>query len=42
VLFSYERLITPNIGIELVLGVPPKIKATATGSVAFLGEVLSA
>jgi outer membrane protein len=42
VLFTYERLITPNIGIELVLGVPPKIKATATGSVAFLGEVLSA
>lgn len=42
VLFTYERLITPQLGVELVLGVPPRIKATATGSVAFLGEVLSA
>jgi outer membrane protein len=42
-LFTYERLITPQIGIELVLGVPPKIKSRATGSVAFLGDdVLSA
>ncbi|MFY9510685.1 MAG: OmpW family outer membrane protein [Rubrivivax sp.] len=41
-IFVYERLVAPNIGIELVLGVPPKIKATATGSVAFLGEVLEA
>lgn len=38
----YERLINPNFGVELVLGVPPKISAHATGSVAFLGEVLSA
>ncbi len=38
----YERRITPNLGIELVLGVPPKITAQATGTVAFLGEVLSA
>lgn len=38
----YERLIRPNVGVELVLGVPPKITGTATGSVAFLGEVLSA
>ena len=38
-----ERKLTPNIGIELVLGLPPKIKARATGSVAFLGgDVLSA
>lgn len=41
-LFTYERLFTPNVGLELVIGVPPKIKAKATGSVAFLGEVLSA
>jgi outer membrane protein len=42
VIFVGERLLTPNIGVELVLGVPPKITARATGSVAFLGEVLSA
>ena len=41
--FTYERLIMPNIGVELVIGVPPKITANATGSVAFLGDdVLSA
>jgi outer membrane protein len=40
--FTYEYEVKPNVGIELVLGVPPKIKAKATGSVAFLGEVLSA
>jgi outer membrane protein len=38
--FEYEFL--PNIGVELVLGVPPKITAKGTGSVAFLGDVLSA
>lgn len=38
-----ERTLTPNIGAELVLGVPPRIKARATGTVAFLGDdVLSA
>src|ERR1700712_1092540 len=43
VIFVYERLLTPNVGLEFVLGVPPKIKARATGSVAFLGDdVLSA
>lgn len=41
-IFVYEHQVAPNIGIELVLGVPPKIKAKATGSVAFLGEVLEA
>jgi outer membrane protein len=41
-LLTYERAITPNIGIEFVLGIPPTIKAKASGSVAFLGEVLSA
>lgn len=42
-LLTYERAITPNIGVELVLGVPPKITSKATGSVAFLGDdVLSA
>lgn len=42
VIFVGERLITPNIGIELVLGVPPTIKSRAAGSVYFLGEVLEA
>ena len=42
-LFTYERMVTPEIGVEFVLGVPPTIKAKATGSVAFLGnDVLSA
>jgi outer membrane protein len=40
--FTYEYEVKPNVGIELVLGIPPKIKAKATGSVAFLGEVLTA
>jgi outer membrane protein len=39
----YERLLTPNIGVELVLGIPPRLKANAAGSVAFLGDdILSA
>ena len=43
VIFVYERLFTPNVGLEFVLGVPPRLKAKATGSVAFLGDdVLSA
>ena len=42
VVFTYEYALSPNVGVELVLGVPPKIKATAAGSVAFLGEVLTA
>jgi len=43
VIFVYERMLTPNIGAELVLGIPPRIKSKATGSVAFLGDdVLSA
>jgi outer membrane protein len=43
VIFVYERMVTPNVGVEFVLGVPPTIKAKATGSVAFLGDdVLSA
>ena len=42
-IFVYERMFTPNLGLELVLGIPPRIKARATGSVAFLGDdVLSA
>jgi outer membrane protein len=41
-LFTYEYAVTPKFGVELALGVPPEIKAKATGSVAFLGEVLSA
>jgi len=43
VIFTYERMLNPNMGVELVMGVPPTIKAKATGSVAFLGDdVLSA
>jgi outer membrane protein len=41
-LFTYEYAVSPNFGVELVLGVPPKITAKAKGSVAFLGEVLTA
>jgi outer membrane protein len=42
-MLAYERMVTPNIGIELVLGVPPRIHAHARGSLAFLGDdVLSA
>jgi outer membrane protein len=43
VILVYERLLTPNVGAEFVLGIPPKITARATGTVAFLGDdVLSA
>jgi len=43
VVFTYERLLTPNIGAEIALGIPPTIKANAAGTVAFLGsDVLSA
>jgi len=42
VLFTYEYALMPNVGVELVLGVPPKIKATASGSIAFLGPILEA
>jgi outer membrane protein len=42
-ILEYERLLTPNLGVELALGIPPRIKARATGSVAYLGDdVLSA
>ena len=41
VIFVYERLFTPNVGLEFVIGVPPKLKANGTGSIAFLGEVLT-
>ena len=41
-LFTFERFLNPNFGVELALGVPPRIDARATGSVAFLGKVLSA
>ena len=42
VLLSFERELTPNIGVELVLGWPPTIKAHGAGTVPFLGEVLTA
>jgi outer membrane protein len=38
VIFTYERLIHPNLGVELVIGIPPTISAKGTGSVAFLGD----
>lgn len=39
----FERTLDPNVSVELVLGVPPKVRARAAGSVAFLGDnVLSA
>ena len=40
--FTYEVEVKPNVGVEFVLGLPPKIKAVATGPLAFLGEVLEA
>ncbi|MEO8526462.1 MAG: OmpW family outer membrane protein [Caldimonas sp.] len=46
VIFVYERMLTPlapNVGVEFVVGLPPRLHAKATGSVAFLGDdVLSA
>lgn len=43
VLFVYERMVTPNVGVELAGGIPPRIKARAAGSVAYLGDdILSA
>lgn len=33
-LFAYERMFSPNIGAELVLGVPPRITGSATGPLA--------
>ncbi|MEI6027509.1 MAG: OmpW family outer membrane protein [Betaproteobacteria bacterium] len=38
VIFAVERRLNPNFGFEMVVGVPPKISARATGSVAFLGD----
>jgi outer membrane protein len=41
--FAYERMLGANLAIELVMGVPPTIKADATGSIAPLGnDILSA
>jgi len=42
VLLTYEREVAPNLGVELVLGWPPTIKARGAGTVSFLGEVLTA
>ena len=41
-LFTYERQLAGNLGLEFVLGLPPTVKAQASGTVPFLGEVLSA
>jgi outer membrane protein len=43
VLFVAEYYFTPNIAGEIVIGLPPRIEARATGTVAFLGNnILSA
>lgn len=42
VVFIYERMLSPNLGVELVLGVPPKIEGYAKGSVDYLGKVVEA
>ncbi|HEX7437520.1 MAG TPA: OmpW family outer membrane protein [Caldimonas sp.] len=39
-LLVIERSLTPNLGIELALGVPPRIKAKGTGAAAALGDEL--
>ena len=36
VILVYERLFGPNLGAELVMGIPPTIKTKASGSVEFL------
>ena len=36
IILVYERRFLDNFGAELVMGIPPTIKATASGSVAFL------
>ena len=41
-LFTYERALAPRLGVEFVLGLPPKITARGAVTVPFLGEVLSA
>ncbi len=41
-LITFDYDLGRNVSVEFVFGVPPTVKATATGSVAFLGEVLSA
>lgn len=42
-LLVYERLLTPNVGVELAAGVPPRIHSDAAGTMAILGkDVLSA
>ena len=41
-LLTSEYALSPQLGVVFVLGLPPEIKATASGSVAFLGEVLTA
>jgi len=43
VAFEYERLLDAHWGIEAALGVPPRIHASASGSVSYLGDdILSA
>ncbi len=37
-IFTYERLVRPDFGVEFVLGIPPTIHAKGTGTVSFLGD----
>jgi outer membrane protein len=39
---TFDIEVAPNWSLEVALGVPPKVKAKGTGSVAFLGDVLEA
>jgi len=41
-LLTLERAISPTLGVELVLGLPPTVRAHGSGSVGYLGEVQSA
>ena len=38
VIFTLERMVTPNIGVEFAIGLPPTIHGKATGSIAMLGD----
>jgi outer membrane protein len=39
-LFAIERSLTPNLSIELALGVPPRVDAKGTGAAAAFGDKL--
>ena len=41
-LLTSEYALSPQLGVVFVLGLPPEIKATASGSAALLGDMLTA